>query len=516
MNRTFGQYQPPHGGAMQVVGVVGAGAMGAGIAQVAALAGHQVLVYDVDAAGARRAVADISARLDSLVDKDRLDAGERDDAIKRLAVVSELDLIAPAGLVIEAAAESLDIKREIFARLEEACADDAILATNTSSISVTAIGAALRRPERLVGMHFFNPAPVMRLVEVVSGLATDPAVAAAVAATATAWGKVAVSVASTPGFVVNRVARPYYGEALRVFEEGGADPATIDAVLRESGGFRIGPFALMDLVGLDVNLAVSRSVWQAFHHDPRYTPSLSQRELVDAGRLGRKSGRGWYRYDGTPDPAPSTAEPSAAEVPANLVARGALGPLTPLLGRLSDAGIVVAEHPGLRGQIEVPGGGVIKLTDGRLATTVATEMGKPVVLLDLALDFGTATRFAIAASDGCPPGVLAMAIGLLQSAGVSVSVMDDVPGLIVARTVAMLVNEASDLVARDIATAEDVDLAMRHGVNYPIGPLAWGDRLGAGYVVRLLDNLGAVYGDGRHRASPWLRRRAVTGGALHG
>jgi 3-hydroxybutyryl-CoA dehydrogenase len=501
---------------MQVVAVLGAGTMGAGIAQVALLAGHRVLLYDVAADRARQAVAGITARLDALVAKGRLGAGDRDDAVNRLDLAFGLDQLAPAGLVVEAAAESLDVKREIFARLEEICSDDTVLTTNTSSISVTAIGAGLRRPERLAGMHFFNPAPVMRLVEVVSGLATDPAVAAAVAETATSWGKVPVHVASTPGFVVNRVARPYYGEALRVFEERGASPETIDAVLRESGGFPMGPFALMDLVGLDVNLAVSTSVWQACHQDPRYTPSLSQRELVDAGRLGRKSGQGWYRYDGSPEPIPATAEPSGAEVPASIVARGAAGPLRPLLDRLPETGIEVREQPGLRGQIELPGGGVVKLTDGRLATAVAAELGRPVVLLDLSSDFGTTTRFAVAASDGCPPDVLAAAVGLLQATEASVTVMDDVPGLVVARTVAMLVNEASDLVARGIATAEDVDLAMRHAVNYPIGPLAWGDQLGPGYVVRLLDNLAAVYGDGRYRATPWLRRRAMTGERLRG
>jgi 3-hydroxybutyryl-CoA dehydrogenase len=499
----------------RAVAVVGSGTMGGGIAEVAALAGHPVLLYDVEPARADRALADLAARLDRAVARGRVEPAARDTAVGRVRVVKHLDDLAPAALVVEAAVESLEVKREIFARLDQVCGPDAVLASNTSSISLTAIGAAMEHPERLAGMHFFNPAPVMKLVEVVSGLATDRQVAETVAGTARAWGKVPVHTASTPGFVVNRVARPFYGEALRVYEERGADPATVDAVLRESGGFRMGPFALMDLIGLDVNLAVSTSVWQAFAHDPRYTPSATQRELVDAGRLGRKTGHGWYRYgEAAPAPAPATAAPVPA--PAEATVRGQVGRLARILPRLREAGVGLREtgqayddrEPG----IELPEGGLLSLTDGRPATAVSAELRRPVVCLDLALDFGTATRFALAASDGCPARCLDAAVGLLQATGAAVSVLDDVPGLVVARTVAMLVNEAAEVVGRGVATAADVDLAMRHGVNYPVGPVEWGERLGAGYVVRLLDTLAAYYADGRYRPAPWLRRRALTGG----
>jgi 3-hydroxybutyryl-CoA dehydrogenase len=252
------------------IAVIGAGTMGAGIAQVAAVAGHPVLVYDAVPGTAERAVGGVRMRVAALVAKGRLDV---DPARLRLDAVRALDELAPARCVVEAVAEDLTVKQALLADLEKVVAPGCVLATNTSSLSPTAIGAALSYPGRLVGMHFFNPAPVMRLVEVISGLATRPEVAAAVTELARGWGKQVVQAAATPGFIVNRVARPYYAEALRLAEEQAAGPATIDAVLTQAGGFRMGPFALMDLVGQDVNEAVTRSVWAAFGYDPRFAPS---------------------------------------------------------------------------------------------------------------------------------------------------------------------------------------------------------------------------------------------------
>ena len=251
----------------------------------------------------------------------------------RLAVATELGDLASARCVIEAVAEDLAVKQALFADLEKVVTPDCVLATNTSSLSPTAIAAGLSHPERLVGLHFFNPAPVMRLVEVVSGLATDPGVAAAVTRLAEGWGKQVVQAAATPGFIVNRVARPFYAEALRLAEEQAAGPATIDAVLTQAGGFRMGPFALMDLVGQDVNEAVTQSVWTAFGYDPRFAPSLLQRALVEAGWLGRKSGRGWYRYgDDAPPPVPDVA-PSRPWPAGGEVTEHGVSPLRTLLSR---------------------------------------------------------------------------------------------------------------------------------------------------------------------------------------
>ncbi|MBN3799819.1 3-hydroxyacyl-CoA dehydrogenase NAD-binding domain-containing protein, partial [Burkholderia sp. Ac-20392] len=305
-----------------VVGVIGAGAMGAGIAQVAAAAGHTVLLFDLNEAARDKALAGIRAQFARLAEKGRLEPAQADAAGARIRAVRELADFAGAALIVEAAAERLDVKREIFATLERHVDDACLLATNTSSISITSIAAGLRVPQRVAGLHFFNPAPLMALVEVVSGLATAPEVAQVLYVTAAAWGKRPVMAKSTPGFIVNRVARPYYAEALRVLNEQGGTPASIDAVMREAGGFRMGPFELMDLIGHDVNFAVTESVFRAYFNDPRYTPSLIQQELVNAGFLGRKSGRGFYSYaDGATPPAPDLEAPRDAPADVALFAQ---------------------------------------------------------------------------------------------------------------------------------------------------------------------------------------------------
>jgi 3-hydroxybutyryl-CoA dehydrogenase len=279
-----------------MIGIVGAGAMGGGIAQVAAVAGEHVLVYDAVPAASTQTAQRIADRLQRDVSKGRLSAEQATQALARLRAVDDLRDLADADLVVEAVVESLVVKRGLFADLERVCHTDAVLATNTSTLSVTDVAAPLRHPERVCGMHFFNPAPLMRLVEVPVGTLTDPAVADRVVKTAEAWGKTAVRCASTPGFIVNRIARPYYGEAQRIADEGLASYAEIDAAMR-AAGFKMGPFALADLIGNDVNLASAISVWVQTGHDPRYEPTTSQRELVEAGHLGRKTGRGWFCYE---------------------------------------------------------------------------------------------------------------------------------------------------------------------------------------------------------------------------
>src|SRR4051812_33714815 len=282
--------------AASLVAVVGSGAMGAGIAQTAAGAGHPVILFDTREGAAAKAIADISKVYARLVEKGRMTQEAADAAGARMRVAATLAEVKDAALVVEAIVENLEVKRGLFAELETIVGADCILATNTSSISVTAIGAKLQRPERLVGMHFFNPVPLMALVEVIKGLATSVAVADTVYATAAAWGKSPVLAKSTPGFIVNRVARPFYAEGLRLLTEQAADAATLDAIMRESGGFKMGPFELMDLIGHDVNFSVTQSVHQAYFGDGRFTPSVLQQEMVNAGFLGRKSGRGFYDY----------------------------------------------------------------------------------------------------------------------------------------------------------------------------------------------------------------------------
>jgi len=490
------------------VAVVGTGTMGQGIAQVALVAGHRVLLHDAVPGRARAAADAVTGRLDRLVVKGRLDDAARKEALTRLVAAEGLADLAGAGLVVEAVVEDLDVKRRLFAELEAVVADDCLLATNTSSLSVTSVANGLLRPGRLVGLHFFNPAPLLPLVEVVAGAASDPAAVTAAHDTAAAWGKSPVRCTDTPGFLVNRVARPFYAEALRVYEERAADPATIDAVLRECGGFAMGPFALTDLIGQDVNEAVTRSVWDAFGRDPKFGPSLAQRRLVESGRLGRKSGRGWFAYGGDADDGadtsrtPHTAGQEAA--PAHVTVRGTLGPADALVELIEEAGIEVRREPAgaRRGALVLPDGTSLHLADGRLP-------GEPAVQFDLALDYRDATRVAVAPSAGVPADALAQATGLFQALGKQVSVVRDVPGMVVARTVAMLVDLALDAVAREVASAEDVDTAMRLGVNYPLGPLEWGERISASYVRDLLDALHAWYPSGRYAPCPELRRRAA-------
>jgi 3-hydroxybutyryl-CoA dehydrogenase len=499
-----------------LVAVVGAGAMGAGIAQVAAMAGHRVLLLDNRPQAAQNAIDGLRAQLGKLAGKGKVTTEAADAAGQRLQAATQQSDLADAALVVEAIVESLAAKQTLFAELEALVSADCLFGSNTSSISITAIGSALKRPQRLAGLHFFNPAPVMALVEIVSGLATDGEVADTLFATATAWGKTAVHAKSTPGFIVNRVARPYYAEALRLRTEGAADCATLDAVMRESGGFRMGPFELMDMIGLDVNLAVTRSVWNAYFNDPRYLPSLIQQDLVDAGYLGKKSARGYYDYrEGAVKPQAQT-EPHQA-LPGAIVVCGDAPAAQALGARLQAGGVVFGRTAGTDGRMAQAGDAVLFVTDGRSATQRAAESGiANTVLIDLALDYSKATRVAVAAAGQCSASAFAAVCAMLQGAGLQVSRLTDVPGLAVMRTVAMLANEAADAVYQGVCTAQAADEAMRLGVNYPAGPLAWADQVGLPTIQQVLSHLNASYGEDRYRISPLIQRQVYQGKNIHG
>lgn len=379
------------------VAVIGAGAMGSGIAQVAATAGHPVALVDAVTGAVEEAVARIIASLQRQEAKGRISSAQLEEIVERITPVESVAGLPPCGLVVEAVREDLDTKRALFTRLAASQPADAVLATNTSSLDITAIAAGIPGPDRVIGLHFFNPPAAMRLVEVVGGAESAAEVLEAATELMRGWGKAPVRCTSTPGFIVNRVARPFYGEAQRMLMDGVADAATLDAAVR-SAGFRMGPLELTDFIGQDVNLAVGTSVWEQTGRDPRYEPTALQQQLVAAGHLGRKSGQGVYRYG--PDGSALDAVPDQARV-AELLA----GPLE--------------TNP-------------------------------------------------------------------------------------VARTLAMLVNEAVDLVRRGEATAEDVDTAMTLGTNYPRGPIAWGRDIGYAVVAEQLAALDRAFPGGRYRPSPAL------------
>ena len=518
--------------------VVGAGIMGVGIAQVAAQAGHPVMLFDVKPGAAAQAVDKLAASLNALAAKGKLKPEAVAATLARLRPVDMLAQAADAGLVVEAILEKLDAKRSLFAELEALVSPGCVLATNTSSISVTAIANGLKHPERLVGMHFFNPVPLMKLVEVVSGLHTAPAVAEAIYQLSAAWGKTAVHAKSTPGFIVNRIARPFYAETLALLAEQAGTPAELDACLR-GAGFRMGPCELMDLIGHDTNFSVTQSVYEANFFDKRFVPSLVQRELVEGGLLGRKSGRGFYDYrvggaGAAPSPQPLSHEGRGAlidaQVEVTLHGGGAVAAL--LAARLHAAGVSFRTDPtsawcGLAVH-DAGARRVLRLTDGRPAAQVAMEEAVP----DLAVfDLPTAPASATPSPPKSPSPLVGEGLGRggatlawapapsaspawttaaplwLEVLGFTPQRLADAPGLAVARTVAMLINEGSDAVHQGVCSEAGADAAMKLGVNYPAGPFEWLAHWGAAPVVAVLDALDAHYRGERYRVSPGLRRR---------
>lgn len=452
--------------------------MGAGIAQVAAQAGHKVVVFDQNEDALARGRNIVAKGLGALVKRAKLTDADAAEIAARCMWTLDLGALAKAGLVIEAIVEDAAVKRALFERIEASVADDAVIATNTSSLAVTSLAAGLKRPSRFLGLHFFNPAPAMKLVEVIAGAETDASLAASAKSLMEAWGKTAVIARDVPGFIVNRVARPFYGEGWRALEEGAADAATIDFLYRDLAGFRMGPFELGDLIGHDVNDAAANSVFNAYHGRTRFTPSLMQRRLVEAGRLGRKSGRGVYSYTDDEKPAPSFAA----------TAGGAVDPSP--LARL------------MRGETTTRDGVLVRLTDGRTAAATSLEEGKPVALLDFVSDPATSTSFAFASSGARAESA---ALALARDFGKNAARLTDRPGLLVFRTLLQLANCGADAVRDGVATSEGVDLALMNGVNYPFGPMTWAGKFGFGRVVSALDAIAEETGEATYRPSEWLR-----------
>ncbi|MGG4609602.1 3-hydroxyacyl-CoA dehydrogenase [Providencia sp. Me31A] len=497
---------------INTIAVIGAGTMGIGIAQVAASAGLRVLLFDVNQEVLQHSLTEMAKRLHKRVEQGKAQTATTIELINRITVAESLPELSEAQLVIEAVAEKLDIKQAIFGELEGICSEKTIFASNTSSLSITAIACQLTHPERLAGLHFFNPAPVMKLVEVIRGLETSDSAIKQLQELTLLFGKVPVVCRSTPGFIVNRVARPFYAETLRALEEQVGTPATLDCAIRDAGGFAMGPLQLMDLIGHDVNYAVTESMFQAFGYDSRFQTSFMQLELVQAKHLGRKSKQGFYHYDDNQaQPTPSLAANVAISQPQTVKVRGDWQIFPEFVQLLSENGISLegSEQAHNHSPTLIVNDVIIMLANGKFASSHAQALGQAVVQFDLSANYHTATTVTLCCAAQNSTQQNQCAIAFFQSLGKNVIVLPDYPALLVMRTVAMLCNEALDIVNKGVATAQDTDKAMCFGVNYPKGPLAWGAQLGWRRVLSVLEHLTQCYGDNRYRPNPLLRQLAA-------
>lgn len=482
--------------------VIGAGTMGIGIAEVAASCNQQVKVYDLNNAFANQAKKTMAKRLESRVQRGKITAEFRQNILDNIEIVADLNDLSSCDLVIEAIVENLEIKQNLFKQLQDICRQDTLFASNTSSISITAIASVLDKPENMIGLHFFNPAPVMKLVEVVAGLCSSKKNLDLGLQLCVFWNKTGVLAQSSPGFIVNRVARPFYGEAIKMLQEQVAKPEQIDAIMT-SAGFRMGPFTLMDLIGIDINLSVSKTVFASMYNDARYRPSLIQEEMVAANLLGKKTGQGFYHYDGSQKPIVDFASKQQAAKTVSFNSQSTVfDAFKKQLSNLDD--IIVTQHQG--GVAMQINDCAIELSNGqsckeRLKTTKQNHLAQ----IDLMLDYDSCPIIHLSFDENCPKTTKNHIVGIFQLLNKQVFIGKDKPALIAMRTICLLINEAADAIENGVCNENDVDLAMQKGVNYPIGLIAWAYKIGINNVVKTLDNLHQWFGDDRYRVSPWLR-----------
>jgi 3-hydroxybutyryl-CoA dehydrogenase len=507
-----------------LVGVIGSGTMGSGIALTSLLAGFRVILYDVDSKALQKAYAEI---------KERLERKKKAISIKYLSTSSELEAVARCQFVIEAAPENLSLKQDIFANLSQICSPAAILATNTSTLAVTEIAAAAGYPDRVGGMHFFNPAPVMPLVEVIRGAQTADHTISALVELARRMDKTPVVAGDTPGFIVNRVARPFYGEALRLLGEGAATVEKIDQLVRQGADFRMGPFELMDLIGIDINFAATQSMYNQTFGEPRYKPHWIQAQMVQQKAFGRKSGRGFYDYSQKSGPAKpaekSSVEESTRKYQARplMLVRGSWAP--GLEEAVQQAGLVVkyeasaAEEPpvaivctgrqeGLKEEItrldlELPPGSLLlcQCSDTTLAE-IADWVKYPSRVVGFDGLFSQGSALTLTSTSATSSRSRSEAELFTAALGKEAVWVDDTPALILPRIICMLANEAAFAAGEGVAEPDTIDQAMQLGTNYPKGPLAWAREIGYGRVLAVLEHLQKEYREDRYRPAPLLRR----------
>ncbi|KQZ00847.1 3-hydroxyacyl-CoA dehydrogenase [Pseudolabrys sp. Root1462] len=492
-----------------VVAVFGAGTMGRGIAQVCAQAGIDTLLYDARAGAVDEAIAAVGKGLDGQVAKGRITEDAKRAVMAKLKPMSSLAEAKPAGLVIEAIVEDLGVKRDLFQKLEKILAADAVIATNTSSLSVTEIAAGCSKPERVGGLHFFNPPPVMKLVEVIAGLRSDPSLADALIAVTKRIAKTPIVATDTPGFVVNHAGRAYGPEALRIVGQGIASPREVDELMKEAAGFRMGPFELLDLIGGDVTHAVMESMYGRYYEEPMYQPSALLATRVAGGLLGRKSGAGFYDYKNAEAPSAPTIAVVPQPVP---------------------TAAWVADEDGGRDLAAVLEANGVKVTIGgapaKGALCFVTPLGEDctgaalrlkldpanVVAVDMLGRFGK--RLTVMKNPLTAPDMLGQAVAALAAGGAVVTAINDSTGFVTQRLLSMIVNIGTRIAELRVAAPADIDTAVELGLNYPKGPLALGDALGSSRVLAVLDGMFALTHDPKYRATNWLRRRAALGVSL--
>jgi len=496
----------------KIIAIVGAGAMGQGIAQIAAQAGCQVYLFDTQPGATEKAISSLNALWQSQTVKGRITSQDAQDYGQRVVSAGTLEDLRQSDLIIEAIVERLDIKISVLRQLEEIVPVTTILATNTSSLSIAAIGAGLKNPERFAGFHFFNPVALMKVVEVVAGLRTDPAVAVRLLELGRAMGHTAVMAQDSPGFIVNHAGRAYGTEALRIVSESVADFATVDRILRDQAGFRMGPFELMDLTGLDVSQPVMESIYRQFYDEPRYRPNAIAAQRLAAGMTGRKVGVGFYSYaDGKANIAPEPAVPVVDSMPPVWLSTRAARRAEILL-LLKNLGAQIET-----GQSPSPQALTLVAPLGFDVTTVAVvERLDPArtVGIDMLIDDAATKRRVLATNPATRADMRDAAHALFARDGKAVSVIRDSGGFVTQRVIAQIVNIASDICQQRICTPSDLEMAVRLGLGYPQGPLAMGNQIGPDNILEVLFNMQTVYGDPRYRPSPWLRRRGAIGLSL--